>query len=520
MGHEEASNIGYATFDALWAGWFPGKAHNDIPGEWNSPTSPLGARECDNVAWYNGALRKIFGYSAVTTSGLNGVPTSLFYSPVLDEFVGTAGAKLYSGMDDAAPTDITGALTITGGNLVKWTEWQFETTKLVIGTNQTNVPFKWTGAGNGAALGGSPPQGKWIATWANCLWLANTTNEPSTVYFSNIGDPETWTTDDDYKFDAPIMGMAPLGDILAVFMEDHIGIVYGANVRQLTKVDRFVVGVGCNAGYSVTSASINGKQVLVFHSKDGWYAFDGTPNVVKLSNSIQQKYTSGSSTTRWNETRFSSIVGTWFPNFNWVLSTISDGGSGTNNYVVIKDMSRPFQTTEGIGFPHWPLSSVPASVITVAKISNNQIIYFGNNSDNKIYKFDPSIFNRASAAYTASYKSKVMDLVENHIVQEFNVRSDEQSSTTSITAYLNMQLNTGDGTSGSADMIATADVLDSTFILDTSQLAGREFIFKNIQTTDYGRFMQFKFQNATADEELIVYGVNFVTNRIGVDPNL
>ena len=107
MGYEQVSGSLNITFPALWAGWFPGKSYNDIPGSIADPSQPIGSPDCDNSIWYDGALRKMPGYTVVTSSALNGNPTSLYYSPTLDEFVGTAGTKLYKGMNNAAPTDIT-----------------------------------------------------------------------------------------------------------------------------------------------------------------------------------------------------------------------------------------------------------------------------------------------------------------------------------------------------------------------------------------------------------------------------
>lgn len=519
MGYEEIAGTKHISLQNLWAGWFPYVNHNGIPGDLGDPGIPVGSSDCDKVIYLDGALRKMFGYEVVTTNALNGIPTSIYYSPVLDETVGTAGTKLYSDINAAAPTDITDVLTITAALQVHWTEWQFETAKYVIGTNGTDAPFKWTGTGNAAALGGSPPGGRWISTFQNAVWLANTSTEPSTLYFSNTGDPEAWTTDDDYKFDAPITGLGKLGQFLVVFMEDHIGILSGTNNRQLVKVDRYINGKGCSGGHTVVNANLNGKEVLVFHAFDGFYAFDGTQQLVKLSSAIARKYTQSSSTNRWNEQRFDKAWATFDTSRNWYICSLSDGGDSKNDFVLILDMNKLFETKEGTTVPHWPLDSIDANCIGVAKINKLSTIFYGN-TDGKYYQFTPAGFNANGSAYTGYFRSKTFDTIESHIIQEVNVHSNEAGSSTTLDVFINANGAEGDGNLGTASFLASADVLTSTFIVDESALGGKEFVLKNVQVTDYGRFARFKLKNSTIDQQMIVYEMDFVLQSIGLEPNV
>lgn len=519
MGYEELSGIKQVSLKNLWAGWFPNVNHNAVPGDLNTPDAPVGAADCNNVIYVDGALRKIFGYTVITSSALNGTPTSLFYSPVLSNLVGTAGVKIYSSMDAASPSDITGAISVTTALQVHWTEWQFETTKYVIGTNGTDAPWKWTGTGNASALGGSPPSGRWIATFQNAVWLANTSTEPSTLFFSNTGDPETWTTDDDYKFDAPITGLGKLGDLLVVFMEDHIGVLSGTNNRQLVKVDRYINGKGCSGGHTVVNGNLAGKEVLIFHSGDGFYAFDGTQTLIKLSTPIARKYTNSSSTSRWNEQRFNKAWATYDNSRNWYICALSDGGDSKNDFILILDLGRFFETADGTAVPHWPLDAVDANCVAVSKISSLNTLCFGS-TDALVYKFSPGTFTRNGSAYTAYYRSKTFDTVESFIIQEVNIFSDEVGTSTTLDVFINANLSSGDGNSGSSNFQSTSDLLDSTFILDSSSLGGKEFVLKNVQVTDWGRFARFKLRNTGSGQQMVIYGVDFVLQSLGLESNV
>lgn len=516
MGYDELPGSNSITNKNLWVGWFPDQAHNDIPGELNSESN-IGAVDCDSVAWYDGALRKLFGWGSPITGALNGVPSSLYYSQALDDLFGTGGTKIYKNLD-VSETDITGAITIATTN-VHWADWQFGTDAYVIGVDGTNPPWKNTGTGNCSALAGAP-SGRWVIRFQDCIWIANTPTAPSTIYFSNIGDPETWTTDDDYKFDAPIRGVGVLGNMFVAFMDDHIGVMSGTNNRQLTKVDRFINGKGCSGGHTITNTKLQGQEVLVFHSIDGWYAFNGTQTLVKLSAGLQQKYTSVSSSSRFNEARFDKAWACWYPPYNWVLTSMTDGGGSANDFMVIKDMARNFQGDEGIAVPHWPVSSIPASCLAVAKSSSRYQIFFGNNLDNKIYKFDTSVFNRNGVAVDAYWKSKTMDAGESQIVEEVNVLTDEVGSSTLLSVYINANLASGDGNVGTSNLQTSADVLDSTFIMDSSTLEGKDFVFKNVQTTNFGRFFQFKLENSSLSQKMVAYGLNLVFQSLGLETNV
>lgn len=509
----------------LWAGWFPGKVQGDIPGDILNQDSPLGFRDCNNVVYRLGRLQKMFGYDNVNTSALESGAkvTSLFYSPVLDDFVGTVGTKLYKDVDTTVPSDITGAITITTNTLVDYAEWQFETTKYIVGVQQGNAPWTWTGSGNAAILGGSPPQGRWVKTWQNALWIANTSTEPSTIFFSNLGDPAVWTTNDDYKFDAPITGLGVLGNMLVIFGSDHIGVLTGTNNRLLTKVDRFINSVGCTGGFTVKNAFLNGEEVLVFHGADGFYAFNGTRALIKLSDPISNKYLSGTTASRWNEARLSQACATYDPRNNWYVVGISDGSDTENGFGLILDLGRPYQNeaTGQLTVPHWPISDQAEEIncITLAKNSSGVPgLYFGSD-DGFIYLYNPNTMNRNGAAYTGYATSKIYDTGHTLLLMEANIVGGEEGAAGEITESINFDLESGLGQANTQEMTAGGDVLDTTFILGPSTLSGKEFVFKNFEISNWGRFFQFDIRNTQLNDNMNVHGLNFIFKSLGVQPN-
>lgn len=516
MGYESFENIIDINFKNFSAGWFPGKEHNDIPGELTKPDYPLGSPDCNACIWTEGSLRKFFGYNDITTSILTGYVTSLFYSTILSEFVGTIGTGIYSDMHQATPTDITGAITVSSTSRPHWAEWQFETNHYVIGVDGLNPPWKWTGSGNCSVLAGSPPQGKWVAIWQSSCWIGRTASEPSTIYFSDPADPETWTVDRDYKFDAPITGIGVLGDKLVVFKENSIGVLAGDNNDALTKVDKYISGVGCTSGHSIKNSKVEGEDVLIFHSKDGYYAFNGTTTLMKISHQISKKYIS---TDKWATTLFDEITSVYWPEYNWYISNLADGSDSYNNFQLVFDCSQMLgknaygSYVTGVSFlPCWPFDDIPAISMEIY----DGALYFGS-VDSKVYKFDVSNFNLNGSTYDAYFKSKIFDVGQEWTFLEANVMADEQNAT--INVYINADLEAGSGSMDVADVYDDSAVLGSTFIIGTSILGGKDFVNAHVDVDVFGQYLQFKLQNNTVDKYFAIEEFQIMLQGLGVDSN-
>jgi len=202
---------------------------------------------------------------------------------------------------------------------------------------------------------------------------------------------------------------------------------------------------------------------------------------------------------------------------------ISDGSDTQNGFILILDLSRPFQLpdNQGIAVPHWPASDQVEEVncITYAKnASGVEDIYFGSD-DGFVYKYDPLLFNRNGVAYTAYGTSKIFDPGQNLLLLESNIIGDEQGTLGRITESINFDLETGLGQANTQEMNNDADVLNTTFIADTSTLGDKEFIFKNFEISNYGRFFQFDVRNAILDHQMNIQGLNFVFKSLGIQPN-
>lgn len=513
MGYEEIGKHKLLRFNNFSAGWFPAREHNDIPGDIANTAAPVGAIDCNNVIWYNGSLQKFFGYATVTSSALATYPDSLFYSQALGTLLGKAGTTLYDDLETATPNDITNAMTVASGKLC-WLDWRFSTDIFAIAVDGTNAPIKYDGGGSAALLGGTPPTAKWIARWLDCLWL---TNQDGIVYFSNIGDPEAYTSGDNYKFGKACTGLIDLNDKLVYFTSDSIGIITGSNPRISQKIDNYISGVGCVSGHTVRRGKLQGRDVIFFLSKSGFCAFDGSREIVYLSGPVRNKFINASSSLRYNAAQYAEASAIYLQRFGWYICTLADAGVSTNNAQVVIDTNTLYQSNDGVFAPHWPLD-MQANELAVVPVSGVETVFMANNdAGKKIYKFNESLFTRNSAAYTGLFTSKIFDNVLTWIVAEVDILGDSQA--VSLDFYINPDLQTGIGDFTSVDFTEAADELDSTFILDTSELAGREFQYNYAPINPYGRFFNFSMSNEDSGEAMVIQGVHLLLNEIGLMDN-
>lgn len=197
-------------------------------------------------------------------------------SAIVRKVIATDGTTICR-LDGANWTDITGALTRVMGasDLVSFITMN----NIVIGYDGKVAPFKITSSStNAALLAGSPPVGNIAIVWQNRLWWAGVRSAQTRLYYSEIGDPETYSAsfyiDIPSPFDGdPITGLAILYGNLVIFKRYSIYILQGSTP------DTFVLSktnstVGCVSEYSPLAVN----NLIYFVSDKGLYAMNLTNN--------------------------------------------------------------------------------------------------------------------------------------------------------------------------------------------------------------------------------------------------
>ena len=179
------------------------------------------------------------------------------------------------------------------------------------------------------------PNGTYIVYFKNRLWVAGMKGEPFTVRWGAAIPyhkvfPETANDvlmEDDNSF---ITGMAPLGEHMVVFKRDSIWLMVAVGENPITQVTDFrgrkiVGGVGCISHHSIQQ--IRGR--LVFLAEDGVYAFDGTANIEKISDRVDETVSS----INMHRAAF-TVSAHWKTNSCYLLSVPTNGANDNNTTLV------------------------------------------------------------------------------------------------------------------------------------------------------------------------------------------
>ena len=183
-------------------------------------------------------------------------------------------------------SDITGSvggeavLTAANTDLVSMAVPLLSGKRILCVTNGINDIRKWTGTGNTAVLGGSPPKAKFIQeykTYLVCANIAGGTDISQRVQWSDTADPEEWSTGNSGTVDleedgGDITGLNLYGNYLAVHKTSSIYLGYLVNTTDIFRFDRKATGSGTVAHNTIVNIP-TGEQV--FLASDGIRVFNG-----------------------------------------------------------------------------------------------------------------------------------------------------------------------------------------------------------------------------------------------------
>lgn len=153
--------------------------------------------------------------------------------------------------------------------------------KIMVFTNGVNNIRKFTGSGNDADLGGSPPLALFCLAYKGYLLLAYVTSGGNVyttrVQWSDTGAPETWGSGNagsvDLVEDEPdITGVGAFGDFVTVHKETSIYVGYLVTTSDVFRFDRKATGVGTVSHDTIRSIP-TGEQA--FLAGDGIHLFNG-----------------------------------------------------------------------------------------------------------------------------------------------------------------------------------------------------------------------------------------------------
>lgn len=214
------------------------------------------------------------------------------------KLIALCDTKLYAVPDNGgAATEISGA-TFTDGKRLEFSTY----INNLYMTNTDDGYFKYDNSTLTApSTIDDPPAAKWIASHGdNRMWLANSDNERSRVWFCEDSDPTSWDLDNFFDVSSDdgdeITGLVGFMSDLLIFKDNSIWVAQGTYdpENELTLSKR-VADAGCVAGRSLVT--INNR--VYFLGKEGIYEFDGVAariisepveNIIKNINPAQKEY--------------------------------------------------------------------------------------------------------------------------------------------------------------------------------------------------------------------------------------
>lgn len=255
-----------------------------------------------------------------------------------------AGNKLYNSSTLSSTfSDITGAVTITAGQNNQHTFASLNNIAVCCGGATPDAPIKWTGTGNAAVLGGTPPSGNLVCVANNFMFIAGVAANPSKVYWSNASDPETWNVASVISFRESdgdsVTAIIELNQNLLIFKRRSIGLLYTqtntvSGAVTLAPLTEVIVGIGCPGGQCVEN--LPDGSVIFLGSNAHVYLIQGGTSVIDISDpkdgsNIQPTLDS------MNISRLQYAVVKTYPTRNQVWFSMSSSGATTNDTILVYD---------------------------------------------------------------------------------------------------------------------------------------------------------------------------------------
>ena len=418
----------------------------------------------------------------------------------MDYGAGTSGP-------DGTWDDITGATAIAVGNDNQGDFTQAFDTLVIEDGVSTTPPFKYTGAGNAAALGGSPPNATMVEYHKNHLWSAGASANPSRVSFSNICTTlssciETYTATDFFELDTNdgqvITALKSGLDCLYVWKTASIFRICGSSRDTFTQ-EEMVKDVGTQSNSSVVV--INNQ--FVFKTQLGDYArYDGGVNYDILSTKIE-----GTLATL-NLNRMDAVRAVAFDDGTgdqdyYACETAS--GATTHNRMLIYDTFHQGWTK---------FTGLNCNAMWTYEIGTLQTaIAFGDYSG--FVSRYPNTNADAGAAINAYWQSGQYRFQDMPLRKTFRVAQlyAEQSGNYNLTFTRRLDFETV-GTASSISLAGTGALYD-TAIYDADAYADLTTAISRVEINHGDYFFQWRVANANASEPFTVKGLRLWMEETG-----
>jgi len=394
------------------------------------------------------------------------------------------------GGPDGTWDDITGTLSFAIGqdNLSSFAVGE-DAIIIEDGLNST-APYVWSEVGNAALLAGSPPNASVVAFHKNMGFAAGNDSNPSTLYFSDVGDIENWTTGIsgnvalDTDDGSIIRSIIPGFDSLYIFKDTSIWRLSGDD-KDNFQLQRMVSGIGCTSPNAVKRI---GNSFFFTDGKGDSYIYDGAIRVQLISKNVE-----GTRDTA-NFSRWQYSVTEQFDK-NFYISFSTSSASMHDSILLFDSFNQAWTRFSGIN----------ANAMTVADDGNGKDMLVFGDYGGLAYKY-PSGTNDNGTAIDAFYTTKQYRFPELNPDKDWKLLNvyASQKGDYDLTVETRRDFE-GTGTTENINLLGDSSLWD-TAIFDTDIYGGQNVIIGRIEVNKEGKFFQVNFLNSNLDEPVEVKG--------------
>ena len=328
----------------------------------------------DNVLFQvSGAVRKVGGSQRINPTAITGAPdiVGLFDYWKAGPSGNSTQRLVMVGGDGGIYKD-TGGTPVSIKGSVTWTTgarpiFAQAGNILTLWSSSADAPVKWNQEGNCAVLGGSPPSARVATYHRSRLWAANTNANPSRLFFSAFGDPETWTGTDSGFIDIDpgdgdnIVGLASYKGALIVFKGPYKGSIHQVVGSAPTGTDAFARKPILKGNALQTHNSIvEVGNDLWFMSESGIYSLDAVFATGDFAQADMTRFLKGFFTSQINRTNLDRVWGVHYSHRSCAIWTLTASGASEHNLALVLSYIR--KPEEGLKASLWKRGCLSACV--------------------------------------------------------------------------------------------------------------------------------------------------------------
>lgn len=465
--------------------------------------------DLDNIVLLEKGFKKRLGdsaFCAAMNSGAN-VQGIGYYKPVsaTEYLVSICGNKIYkSDALDGAMDDITGAVTIGAGQNNIWTHNILKDLSIWVG-GAPNAPIKWSGSGNAAALGGSPPSGNFAFSMRDRLFIGNTAANPNRVQWCILANPEDWSgtgsgNNDVVTNDGDVLtGGIPLNNNVAILFKNY-------SIYQLVvEASPFpwkplMIGIGCCG----KNAMVNVEGLVYFITNEPRMKATDGYSIQSFPDTIDDIWDGI------NRANLPYIQGIYYNKLKQIRWYVANGTATKNDTCIIWDLNHKC----------WLRETTGTDVNVACIVSGNRLM--GGAYNGIIYEKDKaSTYNDASettpGAINAYWYTPWMDFGDSVAAKQvrfIDIGFKTQTSGGKINYSFGYDYNK-DTTSSYFSQLAKGGKWDIDTWDDTFIWGGITDSNKTIYLYGRGNLFQFRLQNNGVGEQMQINGFSLAVKKSG-----